>query len=84
MALPDFLRDPKNSVTKERIYFHKLVFDLQLAAAKANYALQLFQLEVDREGFDLVVNDGELERRLQVKTVLLSSKRVDGRFEKIC
>jgi hypothetical protein len=73
MALPDFLNDPVNSRTRERIYFHRVAFDLYLAAALRGYHLQMFEPEVDRDGFDIVLNDGELERHIQVKTVLRSA-----------
>lgn len=67
--LATFLRDEYNNVSRERMYFHKLAFDLQLAAASRNYPLQVFEPEVDRDGFDVVLNDGDNERHIQCKTV---------------
>jgi len=43
---PTFLQAKKNSVSRERMYFHKLAFDLQLAAAEKNYPLQIFEPEM--------------------------------------
>ena len=31
MALTDFFNDPVNSVTRERLFFHKLYFDIKRA-----------------------------------------------------
>jgi hypothetical protein len=76
MALSNFLRADKNSVTRARIYFHRLAFELQLAAGRTGpfgYALEVFEPEVDREGFDIVLNDGDYERHIQIKTILKSS-----------
>jgi len=77
MELSEFLNDPYNSRTRERIYFHRLAFDLHLAAARKGYHLQMFEPEVDRDGFDIVLNDGDYERHIQVKTVATTTSSWD-------
>lgn len=72
-ALQTFLKAEINSVSRERIFHNKLFFDLKLAAARAGYHLSIFEPEVDRDAFDIFLDDGDNERRIQVKTVLASS-----------
>lgn len=73
MTIAQFCRDPRNSVSRERIFFHKLYFDLKLAAARSGYPLTLFEPEVDRDAYDVVLDDGDAQRRVQLKTVLKSA-----------
>lgn len=72
--LTEFLNAPENSVTRERLFFHRLCFDMYTAAAKRGYPLVVFSPEVDREGYDLVVDDGDNECRIQLKSRLVSSQ----------
>lgn len=72
-GLITFLRDSVNSVTRERLFYNRLYYDLKLAAAHSGYALTLYQPEVDRDGFDVVLDDGDVTRFVQLKTVLKSS-----------
>lgn len=74
MSLATWFRAPENSVTRERIFFHKLYFDLKLAAARRGYALTVFEPEVDRDAYDIVLDDGDLQRRVQLKSVLKTGK----------
>jgi hypothetical protein len=76
MAISDFLKARENDSTRERMYFHWLAHQLQLEAAETGhlgYYLEIFEPEVDRSGFDIVLNDADWERHIQVKTVLTSS-----------
>ena len=70
MSLRDFLGAPVNTVTRERIFFNRLYYDLKMAAARREYALTIFEPEVDRDSYDIVLDDGDYERRFQLKTVL--------------
>lgn len=74
MTIAEFCRTPSNSVTRERIFFHKLYFDLKLATARCGYALTLFEPEVDRDSYDVMLDDGDTQRRVQLKTVLKTAK----------
>lgn len=69
-----FLRDCLNSVSRERMFYNRLYYDLKLAAARRDYAITLYEPEVDRDGFDIVLDDGDTTRFVQLKTVLTSAK----------
>lgn len=71
--LRKFLKESSNSVSRERLFFHRLYFDLKIAAARAGYALSLFEPDVDRQGFDIVLGGWDHDRRFQLKTVLKSA-----------
>lgn len=73
MPLKKFLNAPENTVTRERMFFNKLYFDLKLAAMRANYHLSVFEPEVDRDKFDVLLDDGDNERRIQLKAFTKSS-----------
>lgn len=68
-GLAAFLKAERNSVTREVLLRHKFVFDVLVAAARRDYALQIFVGEVDREGFDIVLDDGDAIRKIQLKSV---------------
>lgn len=57
--LREFFAQGINSVTRERIFFNRLSFDLKIAAARAGYHLHLYEPDVDRDGFDIVIEDDD-------------------------
>lgn len=71
--LQKFLNAPINTTTRERIFFNKLYFDVKLAAARRGYALTVFEPEVDRDGFDVVFDDANSLRQLQLKSTTWSA-----------
>lgn len=73
MSLTKFLNDPDNFVSREKMFFHRLVYDMQLSAARANFDLKVYEPDVDRGGFDIIFDNGELIRLIQTKTVLKTS-----------
>jgi len=72
--LEKFLSDAKNSRTKESLVNFRLFYDLKLAAALRGYDLSLYTPDVDRDGFDIIVDDHDSMRKIQLKTVLKSAK----------
>ncbi len=68
--LANFFRAAANTTTRERIFFNRLSFDLTIAAARAGYHLHLYEPDVDRDGFDIVVEDSDSTRQIQTKAVL--------------
>jgi hypothetical protein len=68
-----FFAKDANSVTRERIFFDRLSFDLKIAAARAGYHLHLYEPDVDRDGFDILAEDEDRVRWYQTKSVLLSA-----------
>jgi len=83
--LKKYFKAPRNTVTRERIFFNRLSFDLKIAAAKADFHLHIYEPDVDRDGFDIVTEDeGGNVRWLQTKAVLSSVNtrkwQISGRF----
>jgi hypothetical protein len=73
MTLRNFFNAPANTVTRERMFFHRLYADLTLAAARAGYPLSIFEPEVDRDKFDVLLDDADNQRRIQLKTFTTSA-----------
>ena len=83
MSLSDFLREPKNFWITEAIINHRLCYELKLAAAFLNYNLIVSRPDIDLSGFDLVFDDGETQKKIQIKTVLSSSRTNDWKIRKL-
>lgn len=71
--LERFLREDLNSKTKEALINYRLFYELKLAAALAGYSLAIYQSDVDRDGFDVILDDFDTSRKIQLKTVMASS-----------
>jgi len=56
--------------------------DMTLAAFCRNYDLSIYQPEVDREGFDLIIDDYDNIKHLQIKTVLSASSTKNWKLMK--
>ena len=68
--LETYLFAPENSHTKESLINNKLFYDLKLAAAERGYFLNLYLPEVDKDGFDIILDDQDSLTKLQLKTVM--------------
>jgi hypothetical protein len=68
--LESFLFKEENSRTKESLVNYRLFYDLKLAAALRGYDLSLYTPDVDRDGFDMILDDQDSVRKIQLKTVL--------------
>lgn len=68
--LEQYLFEPKNSHAKESLINNRLFYDLKLAAIKRGYFLNLYLPEVDKDGFDIILDDQDSLTKLQVKTVM--------------
>ena len=77
MELSEDFDDSANLVTR-RVSTLIDAFDLELAAGRKGSHLQLFEPEVDRDVFDIVLNDHIWERQVQVKLVTASPGRPLG------
>lgn len=71
--LREFFAAPVNQTTRERIFFSRLSFDLKIAAARNGYHLHIYEPDVDRDGFDIVVEDEDVSRWFQTKAVLATA-----------
>ena len=74
MELQEFLKACSNTSIRESILLYRLVYELKLAAARAEYHLEVYLPTVDQDGFDIVVDDKEFIRKLQLKSVMSSAK----------
>lgn len=68
--LEEYLFAPENSHAKESLINNKLIFDLKLAAAERGYFLNVYTPEVDKDGFDIIFDDQDLLKKVQLKTVM--------------
>jgi hypothetical protein len=64
-----------NSLVREEIINYKLIYELKKAAALHNYHLKTYLTAVDIEGYDLIIDDSALLRKVQLKTKLDSKTR---------
>ena len=69
MSTSDFLNEQSNSHAKEELFNHRLLYDLKLAASDRKYHLQSYYSDVDHDGFDVIFDDGDNLRKIQLKTV---------------
>lgn len=82
MSLLTFLQNPRNSQVRESLINNHFYYNIKLAGAKGEVDLQLFRPEVDKEGYDLIINDGDKISMLQLKTKCESSATDDWNVQK--
>lgn len=80
--LKDFLRNEENSVAREFILMNRLVHDLTTAAAAAGYPLLVYTSRVDNDGFDIILDDRDTVRRVQVKSKMKSGSAAKWKIRK--
>ncbi len=71
--LEEFLKEPSHSHAKESILMNRLIYDFKLAAGLRGYYLESYTSDVDHEGFDIIFDDQDQIKKLQVKTVMRSA-----------
>lgn len=59
-----------DAISTENIFKHKFLYDVSLAAARRGYSLGIYRSEMDVEGFDVILNDKDVMKPLQLKTVI--------------
>jgi hypothetical protein len=69
MVLTAFLKNPTFLHDREAMLMHKLIYDCRLAFAEVETRLQVLTGEVDHDGFDVMLDDGDTRKQFQVKTV---------------
>jgi hypothetical protein len=69
MGLKEFLQEPEFYHDREAMLVHHFIYESRLALARLGSRLQVLKGEVDHDGYDLVFDDGDLWKRLQLKTV---------------
>jgi hypothetical protein len=73
-ALDSWLRHEGNSRSREFLSTARVIHDLMTAAAAADYDLLIYTPTVDRDGFDLILDDRDLLLPLQLKSVIKGGK----------
>jgi len=71
--LETFLENPGQSHPKESILMNRLIYDFKLAAGLRGYHLYSYTSDVDHERFDIIFDDQDQIKKIQVKTVMCSS-----------
>jgi len=64
----------KHTHTRESIINNKILFDLKLASARAEYFINVYTPEVDQDGFDMIFDDHDKLAKIQLKTVTSKAK----------
>lgn len=67
--LERFLNEPKNMHAREALLMHRLFYDVKLAAAQRGYYLNSYFDDVDHDGFDVIFDDQDYIKKIQVKSV---------------
>lgn len=80
--LEDFLNTPANMHAREEILMHRLFYDVKLSAARHGYYLNTYFDDVDHDGFDVIFDDQDRIKKIQVKTVNANSKTKQWRIHK--
>lgn len=82
-ALREFLVSRENSSSRAAILMHRLIYDLQLAAAERSYFLEVYQGEVDQDGFDIILDDRDVIKKIQVKTVASETNQSTWKIHRV-
>jgi hypothetical protein len=68
MSLKEFLGTDANLHFREELFNHRLLYDLKLATiATRGYALLTYTSDVDHDGFDVVLDDRDNLKKIQLK-----------------
>jgi hypothetical protein len=59
-----------NTDAREEVLNHRLLYDLKLAAAERDYHLLSYVTDVDHDGFDVILDDRDNFRKIQLKSTV--------------
>lgn len=68
-CLEEFLTESRNTHAREEIFVHRLLLDIKTAAASRGYYLNSYFDNVDHDGFDVIFDDQDYLKKVQLKTV---------------
>jgi hypothetical protein len=80
--LDAFLKKPENSVLREKIVNYKFFHEVKLAAAKAQNDIRIFIPEIDKDGYDVILDDGDIVKPFQLKAINGSSTTSEWEIRK--
>lgn len=73
-SFDQFWHESEFSLYRSTILMHRLIYDLQFEASKRGYLLDIYKGEVDHAGFDIILDDRDTIKKIQVKTVSSGSR----------
>jgi hypothetical protein len=83
MTLEEYLKDDnRNSVFREKLINYKFFYEVKYAAAKNRNDINIYIPEVDRDGYDVLLDDGDSIKPFQIKTVVSSAKTTSWKLKK--
>ena len=74
MTLDEFLKEERNSVFREKLVNYWFFYQVKLEAAKNKNDIQIFIPEIDRNGFDVILDDLTKLVPYQLKVIQKSSR----------
>lgn len=73
-TLSYFLSDPKNSLAREAMFKHRILYDIQVVFASNGQKILCYESEYDRDGFDIILDDLKYQKHIQLKSILKTSQ----------
>jgi len=77
-----FLKDERNSVIREKLVNYHFFYEVKLSGARIGNDIQISFPEIDKEGYDIVLDDGRNIKVFQIKTRLQDSKTIYWNIQK--
>lgn len=72
-SLDDFLKENQHTVFREKLVNYHFFYQVKLSAAKAQCDISIYTSEVDRDGFDVLLDSGKHIKPFQIKTITTTS-----------
>lgn len=72
--LNKYLSNPERSHLRESILKHEFLYEILMAASLSLYDIKIYENDVDHDGFDVVLDDNQIIKKLQLKSVINGSK----------
>lgn len=77
-----FLNNARHTVIREKLVNYHLFYEFKLAGARNDNEILFSFPEIDKEGYDIVLDDGEIVKVFQLKTILTGVKTNSWEFQK--
>lgn len=74
LGLDQYLKLDKNSVFKEKLVNYRFFYEVKLASARIQNDIHIYIPEIDKDGYDVVLDDGDNIMPFQLKVTNDSSK----------
>ena len=74
LSLDQYLKLDKNSVFKEKLVNYRFFYEVKLASARIQNDIHIYIPEIDKDGYDVVLDDGDNIMPFQLKVTNDSSK----------